>query len=314
MRSSQSSVVTNKEAKMEKKPEWLKVSYNKAAVDEVSGIMARLKLNTVCKEANCPNLGECYKNRTATFMIMGNICTRHCCFCNVTSGVVKPVDPNEPLHLAEAVKELDLKHVVITSVTRDDLQDGGARHFANTIRAVRKLNPEVSIEVLIPDLKGVNDHLDIIIEANPDVINHNVETVQALYPQVRPEANYEQSMHVLDYVKTQAPHIKTKTGIMVGLGETDEQVYQVMDDSLKVGCDIFTIGQYLQPSSKHIEVKEYVIPEKFAVYKKIGEVKGFHYIASSPLVRSSYRAVEALGNNSHRSDALENEANGGKQL
>lgn len=294
MRSSQSSVVTNKETKMEKKPEWLKVSYNKAAVDEVSGIMARLKLNTVCKEANCPNLGECYKKRTATFMIMGNICTRHCRFCNVTSGVVKQVDPNEPLHLAEAVKELDLKHVVITSVTRVDLQDGGARHFANTIRAVRKLNPEVSIEVLIPDLKGVNDHLDIIIEASPEVINHNVETVQALYSQVRPEANYEQSMHVLDYVKTQAPHIKTKTGIMVGLGEADEQVYQVMDDSLKVGCDIFTIGQYLRPSSNHIEVKEYVKPEKFAAYKKIGEAKGFHFITSSPLVRSSYRAEEAL--------------------
>lgn len=295
---------------MEKKPEWLKVSYNKAAVDEVSGIMARLKLNTVCKEANCPNLGECYKKRTATFMILGNICTRHCRFCNVSSGVVEPVDPNEPMHLAEAVKELDLKHVVITSVTRDDLQDGGARHFADTIQAVRKLNPQVSIEVLIPDLKGVNDHLDIIIEANPDVINHNVETVKALYPQVRPEANYEQSMYVLDYVKKQAPHIKTKTGIMVGLGETDGQIYQVMDDSLKAGCDIFTIGQYLRPSSKHIEVKEYVTPEKFEDYKKTGEKKGFHHIASSPLVRSSYRAEEALGSDSHRSDTSKSDVNG----
>jgi lipoic acid synthetase len=305
--------VTKKEDKMEKKPEWLKVSYNQAAVDEVSGIMARLKLNTVCKEANCPNLGECYKKRTATFMIMGSICTRHCRFCNVTSGVVEPVDPNEPMHLADAVKELDLKHVVITSVTRDDLPDGGATHFAKTIQAVRKLNPEVSIEVLIPDLKGVNEHLDIIIEANPDVINHNVETVQTLYPQVRPEANYEQTMHVLNYVKTQAPHIKTKTGIMVGLGETDEQIYQVMDDSLEAGCDIFTIGQYLRPSSKHIEVKEYVKPEKFAIYKKIGEAKGFHYIASSLLVRSSYRAEEALRSEPHQSDGLENETNGGKQ-
>ncbi|MBC3900464.1 lipoyl synthase [Acetobacterium malicum] len=279
---------------MEKKPEWLKVSYNKEAVEEVSGLMAKLKLNTVCKEANCPNLGECYKKRTATFMIMGSTCTRNCRFCNVTSGVVEPVDPKEPQHLAEAVKELDLKHVVITSVTRDDLEDGGAGHFADTIRAVRVLNPGVSIEVLIPDLQGVERHLDIVIAANPDVINHNVETVRELYSEVRPEADYDRSMAVLEYVKKQAPHIKTKTGMMVGLGETDEQVYQVMDDSLKVGCDIFTIGQYLQPSPQHIEVKAYVTPEKFAEYKKFGEAKGFHYIASSPLVRSSYRAEEAM--------------------
>lgn len=227
-------------------------------------------------------------------MIMGSTCTRNCRFCNVTSGVVEPVDPKEPQHLAEAVKELDLKHVVITSVTRDDLEDGGAGHFADTIRAVRVLNPGVSIEVLIPDLQGVERHLDIVIAANPDVINHNVETVRELYSEVRPEADYDRSMAVLEYVKKQAPHVKTKTGMMVGLGETDEQVYQVMDDSLKVGCDIFTIGQYLQPSPQHIEVKAYVTPEKFAEYKKIGEAKGFHYIASSPLVRSSYRAEEAM--------------------
>ena len=285
---------------MEKKPEWLKVSYNKEAVDEVSGLMAKLKLNTVCKEANCPNLGECYKKRTATFMILGNICTRHCRFCKVSSGVAEPVDPKEPQHLAEAVKELDLKHVVITSVTRDDLEDGGAKHFADTIKAVRALNPGVSIEVLIPDLKGVAEHLDVVIAANPDVINHNVETVRELYPEVRPEADYDRSMHVIQYVKTKAPQIKTKTGIMVGLGETDEQVYEVMNDSLKAGCDIFTIGQYLQPSPNHIEVKTYVTPEKFAEYKKNGEAKGFHYIASSPLVRSSYRAEEALEGGKNR--------------
>ncbi|KAF5074149.1 Lipoyl synthase [anaerobic digester metagenome] len=279
---------------MKKKPEWLKVSYNKAAVEEVNGLMAKLKLNTVCKEANCPNLGECYKKKTATFMILGRTCTRNCRFCNVTSGAVEPVDPKEPQHLAEAVKELDLNHVVITSVTRDDLKDGGAGHFADTIRAVRELNPGVSIEVLIPDLQGVEKHLDIVIAASPDVINHNVETVRELYSVVRPEADYDRSMAVLEYVKKQAPHIKTKTGIMVGLGETDEQIYQVMDDSLKVGCDIFTIGQYLQPSPQHLEVKAYVTPEKFAQYKKIGEAKGFHYVASSPLVRSSYRAEEAL--------------------
>lgn len=285
---------------MEKKPEWLKVSYNKEAVEEVTELMAKLKLNTVCKEANCPNLGECYKKRTATFMILGSICTRHCRFCNVSSGVVEMVDPKEPQHLAEAVKALDLKHVVITSVTRDDLEDGGAKHFADTINAVRVLNPGVSIEVLIPDLQGVEEHLDIVIAANPDVINHNVETVREFYPEVRPEADYDRSMAVLEYVKKQAPHIKTKTGIMVGLGETDEQVFKVMDDSLNVGCDIFTIGQYLQPSPQHIAVKAYVTPEKFAQYKQIGEVKGFHYIASSPLVRSSYRAEEALEGGKNR--------------
>lgn len=279
---------------MKKKPEWLKVSYNKAAVEEVNGLMAKLKLNTVCKEANCPNLGECYKKKTATFMILGRTCTRNCRFCNVTSGVVEPVDSKEPQHLAEAVKELGLNHVVITSVTRDDLEDGGAGHFADTIRAVRELNPGVAIEVLIPDLQGVQRDLDRVIAANPDVINHNVETVRELYSVVRPEADYDRSMAVLEYVKKQAPHIKTKTGIMVGLGETDEQVYQVMDDSLKVGCDIFTIGQYLQPSPQHLEVKAYVTPEKFAEYKKAGEAKGFHHVASSPLVRSSYRAEEAL--------------------
>lgn len=203
---------------MKKKPEWLRVNYNKTAVDEVNGIMDRLKLNTVCKEANCPNLGECYKKRTATFMILGRICTRHCRFCNMSSGIVEPVDPNEPMHLAEAVKELDLKHVVITSVTWDDLPDGGASHFANTIRAIRKLTPEVTIEVLIPDLKGVNDHLDIIIETNPNVINHNVETVKDLYPQVRPEANYELSMYVLDYVKKQAPPYQNKNRHHGGTG------------------------------------------------------------------------------------------------
>lgn len=279
---------------MNKKPEWLKVSYNTEAVNEVSSLMADLKLNTVCKEANCPNLGECFKKHTATFMILGSICTRHCRFCNVSKGCVEPVDPKEPQHLAEAVKKLGLKHVVITSVTRDDLEDGGAGHFAKTIKAVRELTPNTTIEVLIPDFKGVESDLDIVIDANPDVINHNVETVKSLYSQVRPEADYDRSMHVLKYVKDNAPHIYTKTGIMVGLGETDEQVYEVMEDSLKAGCDIFTIGQYLSPSKLHIEMKEYVKPEKFAEYKRVGEEKGFKYIASSPLVRSSYNAEEVL--------------------
>ncbi|MFL0246375.1 lipoyl synthase [Candidatus Clostridium stratigraminis] len=279
---------------MDKKPSWLKVNYNKEAVEEISSLMANLKLNTVCKEANCPNLGECYKKRTATFMILGSVCTRHCRFCNVTKGCTQEVDPMEPKHLAEAVKELKLKHVVITSVTRDDLTDGGAEHFAKTINEVRKLNPETTIEVLIPDLKGEAKNLDIIIKANPEVINHNIETVKSLYRKVRPEADYERSLKVISYIKSKAPNIFTKTGIMVGLGETDEEIYELMDDSLGAGCDIFTIGQYLQPSKNHIEMKEYVTPEKFEEYRRVGMGKGFKYIASSPLVRSSYRAEEAL--------------------
>jgi len=195
--------------------------------------------------------------------------------------------------LALAVKTLGLKHVVITSVTRDDLPDGGAAHFASTIEAVRNHNPDTTIEVLIPDLEGVHENLDIVINANPNVINHNIETVKYLYADVRPQADYERSLHVLQYVKEKAPDIITKTGIMVGLGETDEQVYEVMNDCLKVNCDIFTIGQYLRPSENHIELKEYVTPEKFEEYKKAGQEKGFKYIASGPLVRSSYKAEEA---------------------
>ncbi|NLJ58364.1 MAG: lipoyl synthase, partial [Tissierellia bacterium] len=243
-----------------KLPEWLKVNYNRESVNEVNNIMAKLKLNTVCKEANCPNLGECYKKNTATFMILGSVCTRNCRFCNVSNGNATRVDPEEPKNLAEAVKEMGLSHVVITSVTRDDLPDGGASHFAKTIEEVRKINPNTTIEVLIPDLEGVHENLDLVINAKPDVINHNIETVRSLYEDVRPQADYNRSLHVLQYVKEQAPHIVTKTGIMVGLGETDEQVYEVMDDCLGVACDIFTIGQYLRPSKDHIEMKEYVTP------------------------------------------------------
>ncbi len=280
-----------------KLPQWLKVNYNKESVDEINNLMANLKLNTVCKEANCPNLGECYKKKSATFMILGSVCTRNCRFCNVSDGHAQVVDNEEPIHLAEAVRKLGLNHVVITSVTRDDLPDGGAEHFAKTIEAVRNLNSNTTIEVLIPDLKGVHENLDIVINAKPDVINHNVETVKYLYSEVRPQADYERSLQVLKYVKEKAPHMLTKTGIMVGLGETDEQVYELMDDCLKVKCDILTIGQYLRPSEKHIEIKEYVTPEKFEEYKRIGLEKGFKYIASGPLVRSSYKAEEALSIN-----------------
>lgn len=276
------------------KPYWLKVRYNEKSVAEINMIMDTLSLNTVCKEANCPNLGECYKRRTATFMIMGNKCTRNCRFCNVTHGQPSKLDLEEPSHVAEAVRHLNLKHVVVTSVTRDDLSDCGAEHFAKTIKNIRKLCPGTTIEVLIPDLKGIERNLDIVIEANPDVINHNIETVERLYDSVRPEANYERSLFVLKYVKKKAPQILSKTGIMVGLGETDEEIYKVMDDALSVNDDIFTIGQYLRPSSDHAELVEYVTPEKFEEYRQVGIQKGFKYIASSPLVRSSYKAEEAL--------------------
>ena len=276
-----------------RKPDWFKVSYD-SEVGKVSKMMEDDSLHTVCKEANCPNRGECYKKRTVTFMIMGNQCSRNCKFCNVTSGKPTYLDPLEPLHVAQSAKKLNLKHVVITSVTRDDLEDGGAGHFAKTIKEVKKLNPQVTVEVLIPDLKGEDKNLDIIINAKPDVVNHNMETIERLYEHVRPEAIYERSLYVLKYVKEKAPEILTKTGIMVGLGENEEEVYKVMDDVLEVGCDIFTIGQYLQPSRKHVDVEEYISLEQFEEYRKIGVKKGFKFIASSPLVRSSYKASEAL--------------------
>ena len=277
----------------ERMPEWFKVKYNEEAVKEVSELMSKLKLNTVCKEANCPNLGECFQKHTATFMILGSQCTRNCRFCNVVHGTPEPVDENEPMHVAEAVRDLKLRHVVITQVTRDDLPDGGADQFAKVVSAIRSLCPEVTIEVLISDMKGDKNSLDTVINAHPEVINHNIETVAPLYAKVRPDAVYERSLSVLRYVKEKDSSILTKTGIMLGLGETKEQVLKTMDDVLATGCDIFTIGQYLRPSPADVEMKEYISPEIFAEYKEIGLKKGFRYVASSPLVRSSYRAAEA---------------------
>ena len=278
----------------DKKPVWLKVSFNRGAVEEVNEILGRLKLNTVCKEADCPNLGECFRKQTATFMILGSVCTRQCRFCNVAKGRAQIVDEMEPQHLAEAVKSLGLKHVVITSVTRDDLPYGGASHFVRCINAVRKLNMGTTIEVLIPDFQGNEEALDLVIASSPEVISHNLETVRSLYEKVRPEADYDRSMAVLDYVKRKAPHILTKTGIMIGLGEAEEEIYAVMDDSRKAGCDIFTVGQYLRPSEQHVEMVEYIELSKFETYMKTAEEMGFLYVASSPLVRSSYQAGEAL--------------------
>ena len=280
-----------------KKPEWLKIKYRETDLTEVALLMKELSLNTVCKEAACPNLCECYKKGTATFMILGRQCTRNCRFCNVECAPPSPVDKSEPLHVAEAVQKLHLKYAVITSVTRDDLPDEGADHFAQTIEAIHSLCPGVKVEVLIPDMHAKEELLDRVLQARPDVLNHNVETIERLYPAVRPQARYERSLKVLEYAKQNYPDIFTKTGIMVGLGETQDEVLKLMDDVREAGCDIMTIGQYLRPSSAHIEVAEYIRPEQFAEYKKIGLEKGFRYVASAPFVRSSYNASEALCEN-----------------
>lgn len=277
-----------------KKPNWLRVQYNREAVEEVARLMKDLKLNTVCKEANCPNLGECYKKHTATFMVMGSACTRNCRFCNVSCAKPQPLDPDEPRHLAEVAKKLALRHVVVTQVTRDDLPDGGAAHMAAVVRAVHETCPGTTVEVLISDLKGSEDALRVVLDAKPEVLNHNVEMVSRLYHDVRPQARYERSLKVLSDSKKFAPNILTKTGFMLGLGETDDEVYALMDDIRATGCDILTISQYLQPSPQHWALQRYVTPEEFARFKDIAMEKGFKFVASSPLVRSSYRAAEAF--------------------
>lgn len=279
---------------MERKPEWLRVRYNQEAVDEVAALMRDLKLNTVCKEANCPNLGECYRKHTSTFMILGSNCTRNCKFCNVTCGKPEPVDPEEPMNVALAAKKLGLRHVVLTCSTRDDLPDGGAEQFAKTVRAIREVCPGTTVETLISDMKGDHASLDIVVAAHPEVLNHNVETVRELQPVVRSKAQYERSLGVLRYCKEKDPTILTKTGFMVGLGETDEQIDRLLDDILDTGCDILTIGQYLQPSPQHYPLARYATPEDFARYKEMALKKGFRHVASAPLARSSYKAWEVL--------------------
>ena len=279
---------------MERKPEWLRVRYNREAVEEVAELMRDLKLNTVCKEANCPNLGECYRKHTATFMILGSVCTRNCRFCNVATGRPLPPDPDEPDNVALAAKKLGLRHVVLTCSTRDDLADGGAEQFSKTVRAVRRECPGATVETLISDMKFNTDALDVVIASHPDVLNHNVETVKELQKAVRPQAGYERSLGVLRYCKEKDPSLLTKTGFMVGLGETEEQISVLMDDILATGCDILTIGQYLQPSPEHYPLARYGTPEDFARYKELALSKGFRHVASAPLARSSYRAWEVM--------------------
>lgn len=261
--------------------------------------MDQLSLNTVCREANCPNLGECYQERTATFMVMGNNCTRNCPYCNVTCSRPTPLDPDEPKHLAQAAAELELKHLVVTSVARDDLADGGAGHFAAVISESKKLCPEMTVEVLIPDFRGDKRALETVLAAEPDVLNHNIETVKELYSWARPQGEYQLSLDLLASVKEFAGQTKdklplVKTGIMLGLGENDQQLKHLFKDLVEHGCDLLTIGQYLQPSPQHAPLDRYVSPAEFDIYKQMALDAGFIFVASSPLVRSSYQAGEAL--------------------
>lgn len=278
---------------MERKPEWLRVRLSDTRkYNSVNEIVKKHKLNTVCEGANCPNRVNCFSKKTATFMILGSKCTRNCRFCNIEEGVLPYPDKSEPERVALAVKELGLVHAVVTSVTRDDLEDGGATLFAETIKSVRKYSPSTIVEVLIPDMQGKTTSLDIVIDQKPEVVNHNVETVQRLYADVRPQANYQQSLNVLKYVKETAPEITTKSGFMLGLGESEAEVKALIDDLKEVGVDMITIGQYLQPSKKHIEMKAYVHPDVFERYKAYAEDIGIKAVASGPLVRSSYFAKD----------------------
>ncbi|AJA48033.1 lipoyl synthase [Clostridium pasteurianum DSM 525 = ATCC 6013] len=280
---------------MSERPEWLKVKAPEMQVlEEMESMLKKLSLHTVCESANCPNIGKCFKNKTATFMVMGDVCTRNCRFCAVRKGLPRDLDSEEPVNVAIASKKLGLKHVVITSVTRDDLGDGGADHFVKIVNALRKLNPNSTIELLIPDLKGNWQALRKIVEAKPDIINHNIETIPRLYKKVRPKAVYERSIELLNQCKRMDERIYTKSGIMLGIGEKQEEVEKVMDDLISVKCDVLTLGQYLSPSQKHVPVVEYVSIEKFNDYKYTASNKGFKFVASGPFVRSSYKAFEGM--------------------
>ncbi|MBE7382410.1 MAG: lipoyl synthase [Leptolyngbya sp. SIO1E4] len=276
------------------KPGWLRVKAPQwERVGNVKSLLRDLDLNTVCEEASCPNIGECFNAGTATFLIMGPACTRACPYCDIDfEKKPKALDPTEPLRLAEAVRRMGLNHVVITAVNRDDLPDGGASQFARCIEEVRNVSPRTTIEVLIPDLCGNWDALADILQARPDVLNHNTETVSRLYKRVRPQASYLQSLELLRRTRELAPWTYTKSGIMVGLGETDEEVHQVMADLRAVDCDILTIGQYLQPGPKHLPVQAFVTPEQFDAWRIAGEALGFLQVVSSPLTRSSYHAEQ----------------------
>ncbi len=280
----------------QRRPEWLKT---RLPVGDnylhIKRLLRSSELHTVCEEANCPNIGECFSQRTATFLILGDVCTRGCRFCNVEKGVAMPLDFDEPERVAKAAKDMGLKHIVVTSVTRDDIPDGGASVYAMTISAIRKYNPESTIEVLIPDFKGSDEALNTVIGESPDVINHNIETVPRLYKTVRPGAVYERSLRLLKTVRESSLTITAKAGLMAGLGEQFQEIVEVMKDIRDSGCDILTIGQYLSPTRNHLPVHRYYHPDEFKELKSIGMELGFLYIESGPLVRSSYHAAMQMG-------------------
>lgn len=282
--------------KIKRKPEWLKIKLatgeNFQQFKEIKQMMRSKTLHTVCEEAKCPNIHECWANRTATFMILGDLCTRACRFCAVKTGLPTELDLQEPERVAEAAEQMGLTHCVITSVARDDLADGGAEIFARTIQAVRRRLPLCSVEVLIPDFQGDAQALKTVLDAKPDVLNHNIETVARLSDRVRSKAKYERSLELLRRSKQFAPKIPTKSSIMIGLGETWEEILQTMDDLRAVDCNIMTIGQYLQPTIKHLNIEKYYTPEEFAMLKEEGLKRGFSHVESGPMVRSSYHAAE----------------------
>ena len=276
-----------------RKPEWLKISIGaNERYTETKRIVESHCLHTICSSGRCPNMGECWGKGTATFMIAGDICTRSCKFCNTQTGRPLPLDPDEPTHVAESIALMKLSHAVITSVDRDDLPDLGAAHWAQTIREIKRLNPETTTEVLIPDFQGRKELVDQVIKACPEIISHNMETVKRISPQVRSAADYHTSLEVIRQIAESG--ITAKSGIMVGLGETPAEVEELMDDLISVGCKILTIGQYLQPTHKHFPVAAYITPEQFAVYKETGLKKGFEQVESAPLVRSSYHAEKHI--------------------
>lgn len=281
-------IVMDKE-KVRRLPEWFRMERPAGGnYSYIKNLSEKNNLHTICKSGNCPNIGECWNTGTATFMILGDICTRACKFCSVSTGKPMPVDWDEPRRLAESIETLGVRHCVLTSVDRDDLQDGGASFWAETIRAVKETNPGVTLETLIPDFRGKHDYIQLVIEAGPEVVSHNLETIQRLTPRIRSLNNYETSLEVVRYISSK--NVTSKSGIMLGLGETREEVLETMDDLRGTGCKVLTIGQYLQPTLHHYPVKDYIHPDVFREYRKIGLEMGFRFVESSPLVRSSYHA------------------------
>ena len=281
------------ELKFKRKPDWLRVKLPTGKeYAQVRQIVSTHKLHTICESGNCPNMGECWGAGTATFMILGNICTRSCGFCAVATGRPLPADLKEPERVAESVRLMNVKHCVITSVDRDDLKDGGSTIWVETINAIRRVSPQTKFETLIPDFQGKWENLQRIIDVKPDIVSHNLETVRRLTKQVRIQAKYDRSLEVLKRLKDAG--VKTKSGVMLGLGETEEEVIETMNDLRAVGCDVLTLGQYLQPTPKHLSVAEFVRPEKFAKFKEVGLEKGFRFVESGPLVRSSYHAEKHI--------------------